>query len=322
VIDRQRHPSASRARRGWIRLRRINPAYWFVAPALLAIALFFFVPVVASLLLSFTDFDIYAIANHADLRLVGIDNYTRLFREPLFWVALKNTFYFVFAGGPLSVGVSLAAALLVNARLVRFKGFFRTVFFLPVVTTLVAVAVVWRYLYQPRYGLLNEGLRLFGLGPIDWLGDPHWAMPAIILMAVWKNFGFNMIIFIAGLQSIPERLYEAARMDGASAWQQFRHVTLPMLAPTFLFVAVITMIGYFQLFAEPYVMTQGGPANSTLSIVLLMYEQGFRWWNMGYAAAVAFVLFAMILGFTLVQLRLRPVEVGVEPAGAAGEAQP
>jgi len=130
-------------------------------------------------------------------------------------------------------------------------------------------------------------------------------MPAIILLAVWKNIGFNMIIFIAGLQNIPEPLYEAARIDGASGWQQFRYLTLPMLAPTFLFVAVITMIGYFQLFAEPYVMTQGGPANSTLSVVLLMYQEGFRWWNMGYAAAVAFVLFAIILAATLVQLRLR-----------------
>ncbi len=165
--------------------------------------------------------------------------------------------------------------------------------------------MVWRYLYQPRYGLLNYGLSRLGIAPIDWLGDPAWAMPAIILLAVWKNFGFNMIIFIAGLQNIPGHLYEAARIDGASGWQQFRHLTLPMLAPTFLFVAVITMIGYFQLFAEPYVMTQGGPSNRTLSVVLLMYQEGFRWWNMGYAAAVAFVLFAIILAATLVQLRLR-----------------
>ena len=145
-------------------------------------------------------------------------------------------------------------------------------------------------------------------------------MPAIILMAVWKNFGFNMMIFLAGLQSIPEKLYEATRMDGAGAWQQFRYVTLPMLRPTFLFVAVMTMIGYFQLFAEPYVMTQGGPSDSTLSVVLLMYEEGFRWWNMGYAAAVAFVLFAIILVFTLVQLRLRGDHT-LAPAGETGAAR-
>jgi multiple sugar transport system permease protein len=206
---------------------------------------------------------------------------------------------------PLTIALSLGAALLLSSRRVRFQGLFRTLFFLPVVTTLVAVAVVWRYVYHPRFGLLNQGLGALGLGPIDWLGDPHWAMPAIIVMAAWKNFGFHMIVLIAALQSIPDNLYEAARLDGASELQQLRHVTLPMLAPTLLFVTVITVIGYFQLFAEPYVMTQGGPANRTLSIVLLMYEQGFRWWNMGYAAAVAFVLFVIILGLTLLQRRLR-----------------
>ena len=279
-------------------------AYWLIAPALSAIFVFFFLPVVAALALSLTDFDIYALGEFGNLRFVGLGNYARLFRDPLFWVALKNTSYFVLVGGPLSVGVSLGAALLLSNRAARFKGFFRAAFFLPVVTTLVAVAVVWRYLYHPRYGLLDYVLGLVGVDPIDWLGDPNWAMPANILMAMWKNFGFNMVIFIAGLQNIPNTLYAAARVDGASAWQQFRYVTLPMLAPTFLLVALITMIGYFQLFAEPYVMTRGGPLNSTLSIVLFMYEQGFRWWNMGYAAAVAFVLFAIMLGATLLQLRL------------------
>lgn len=288
---------------------QVNPAFWFLAPALTLIAVFFFLPVAASLLLSFTDFDIYALGDRERLRFVALDNYLRLIHDPLFWTALKNTLYFVLVGGPLSVGISLGAALLVNHRLVRFKGLFRSLLFLPVVTTLVAIAVVWRYLYHPRYGFLNYLLGQLGLGPIDWLGDPDWAMPAIILMAIWKNFGFNMIIFIAGLQSIPARLYEAAVIDGANAWRQFRHVTLPMLGPTFVFVTVITMIGYFQLFAEPYVMTQGGPANSTLSIALLMFQEGFRWWNLGYAAAVAFSLFLIILAGTLLQLRLRRGEV-------------
>jgi multiple sugar transport system permease protein len=277
---------------------------WFVAPALLVIFIFFFVPVAAAFLLSFTDFDIYALGNLEYLRFVGLGNYLRLIQDPLFWIALRNTLYFVLIGGPLSIGVSLGAALLLNSKLVRFKGMFRSALFMPVVTTLVAVAVVWRYLYHPRYGLLNYGLGLIGVGPIDWLGDPTWAMPAIILMAVWKNFGFNMIIFIASLQSIPQHLYEAARIDGADAWRQFRHVTLPLLGPTFTFVTLITLIGYFQLFAEPYVMTQGGPAHSTLSIVLFMYEQGFRWWDLGYAAAVAFVLFLIILAATFLQLKL------------------
>ncbi len=280
-------------------------AWAFLMPALLLIAVFFFLPVLAALALSFTDFDIYALGDLDRLRFIGFNNYLQLLQSPLFWTALGNTFYFVIVGGPLSVAVSLGAALLVNSRLIRFPGLFRTAFFLPVVTTLVAVAVVWRYLYHPRYGMLNYGLSLLGVEPIDWLGDPDWAMPAIILMAVWKNFGFNMIIFIAGLQNIPTQLYEAARIDGASAGAQFRYITLPMLGPTFLFVALMTMIGYFQVFAEPYVMTQGGPAHRTLSIVLLMYEEGFRWWNIGYASAAAFVLFVLILAGTLLQLKLR-----------------
>ena len=287
------------------RLAAIPAGVWFVAPALTLIGLFFFLPVAASLLLSFTDFDIYALGRLDRLRFIGLENYRRLLNDPMFWTALKNTLYFVVVGGPLSVLVSLGAALLVNHRLTRFQGVFRTLLFLPVVTTLVAVAVVWRYLYHPRYGFLNYVLGLAGLPPIEWLGDPDWAMPAIILMAVWKNFGFNMVVFIAGLQSIPHRLYEAAEIDGADGWAQFRYITLPMLAPTFLFVTVITLIGYFQLFAEPYVMTQGGPADSTLSVALLMFQEGFRWWNLGYAAAVAFVLFLIILAGTLIQAWLR-----------------
>src|SRR5690554_3864877 len=227
-----------------IALSQVNPAFWFLSPALTLIDVFFFLPVAASLLLSFTDFDIYALGDRERLRFVALDNSLRLLRDPLFWNALKNTLYFVLIGGPLSVAVSLGAALLVNHRLVRFKGLFRSLLFLPVVTTLVAIAVVWRYLYHPRYGFPNYVLGLLGVGPIDWLGDPDWAMPAIILMATWKNFGFNMIIFIAGLQSIPARLYEAAVIDGANTWHQFRHITLPMLGPTFVFVTVITMIGY------------------------------------------------------------------------------
>jgi len=285
-----------------VRRPRVNPAWWLIGPALGVIAFFFVAPVAASFLLSLTDFDIYAVARPEQLRVIWLGNYRHLLADPRFWRAFRNTAEFVLVAGPLSIGVSLGAALLLDARLARWKPLFRTALFLPVVTTLVAVAIVWRYLYNPRAGLLNELLGLAGVAPIDWLGDPHWAMPAIILLAVWKNFGFNMIIFVAGLQSIPERLYEAARIDGAGTWRQFRHLTLPLLAPTFGFVVVTTTIGSLQLFAEPYVMTQGGPAESTTSLVLLMYEEGFRWWNLGYAAAVAFVLFAIILAVTLVQL--------------------
>ena len=280
-------------------------AWVFLGPALFLIGTFFFLPIVAALVLSLTDFDIYAIASFDNARFVGLANYAALLKNPVFWTAVKNTFYFALVGGPLTVGLSLAAALLVNARLVRFKSFFRTIYFIPFVTTLVAVAIVWRYLYHPQYGLLNYVLGGVGVGPIDWLGDTRFAMPAIILMAAWKNFGYNMLIFIAGLQAIPEELYEVARLDGAGPMRQFRHVTLPMLAPTFLFVGVITMIGYFQLFSEPYVMTQGGPLRSTTSLVLLMYEEGFRWWRLGVAAGIAMFLFVIILLWTLVQMRIQ-----------------
>ena len=276
----------------------------FVTPALAVIAIFFFLPVVAALGVSFTDFDIYALADLGNLRIVGLQNYTRLVETPLFWQAFANTLYFVVVGVPLSVGISLGAALLLHSRLTRFRGVFRTALFAPVVTTLVAVAVIWRYLFNTHYGLLNYALRGVGIGPIDWLGDPTWAMPAIIVFAVWKNFGYNMLILLAGLQAIPEELYEAARIDGASIGRQFRHVTLPTLAPVTAMVNVLTIAGYFQLFAEPYVMTQGGPLQSTVSVLYFMYEEGFKWWNLGSASAVAFVLFLFILAVTIVQLRL------------------
>jgi len=277
----------------------------FVSPAVLLIGVFFFVPVLAGLLLSLTDFDLYALGTPEVVRFVGLHNYGATLAGQAFWNALRNTLYFAFAGGPLLVLVSLGAALLLHAKLVRGRTFFRTVYFAPVVTTLVAVAIVWRYLYHPRYGLLNLVLGWFGLGPVDWLGDPHWSMPGIIFLSVWKNFGYSMLIFIAGLQNIPEERYEAAAIDGAGAWQRFWHVTVPGLAPISLFVGVTAMINAFQIFTEPYVMTQGGPLRSTTSLVLLMYEEGFRWWRMGAAAAIAFLLFLVTLAWTLVQLRLQ-----------------
>ena len=270
----------------------------FAGPALLVIGLFFGVPVLAALALSLTDFDIYSLADIGNLRFVGIDNYIGLLQNPLFWKALGNTFYFVLVGVPLSIAVSLGAALLLHAKVARFRPLFRTALFAPVVTTVVAVAVIWRYLFHTKYGMANWGLSFLGIEPVDWLGDPHWAMPTIILFAVWKNFGYNMIIFLAGLQGIPEDLYEAARIDGASPWKQFRHVTLPMLGPVLLLVGILTMAGYFQLFAEPYVMTQGGPLQSTVSVLYLMYEEGFKWWNLRSASAVAFLLVILMTAVT------------------------
>jgi multiple sugar transport system permease protein len=282
------------ARAGWL----------FAAPALLVIGLFFLLPVLGALGLSLTDFDIYAVADLRNLRFVGAGNYLRLLQTPVFWQALRNTLFFVVVGAPLSLATSLGAALLLNSAVARGKAIFRTALFAPVVTTLIGVAVIWRYLLHTRYGLINHLLGWVGIDPIDWMGDPLWSMPAIILFAVWKNFGYNMVILLAALQSIPEELYEASHIEGASRPQQLRFVTLPLLAPTLLLVNTLTVAGYFQLFAEPYVMTQGGPLQSTLSVLYFMYEEGFKWWNLGSASAVAFLLFILILAVTLTQSRL------------------
>ena len=291
----------SRARRSLVRQL---VAWSFAAPALALIGLFFALPVLLGLALSFSDFDLYALADWRNLRFAGLDNYRHLLALPLFWQSLANTLQFVVLGVPLSIALSLGCAVLLQSPLAHFKPFFRTALFAPVVTTLVAVALIWRYLLHTKYGLVNAGLEAIGIGPVDWLGDPFWAMPAIVLLAVWKNFGFNMIIFIAALQAIPDELYEAARLDGASRWAQLRFITLPMLAPTLLLISVLTLAGYFQLFAEPYVMTQGGPLQSTVSVLYLMYEEGFRWWNLGLASAVAFLLFVLMVVASQGLLRL------------------
>ena len=282
------------ARAGWI----------MTAPALTAIGLFFVLPALASLVLSFTDFDIYALANLNNLRFIGLDNYQRLVTNPLFWQAMGNTMWFVVFGVPMVVIASLAAALLVNTKTLRWRAVWRVALFAPFVTTLVATAVVWNYLLHTRYGLINYALGQIGIAPVDWLGNPSTALPAILLFVAWKSFGYNMIIFLAALQAVPRDLEDAARVDGANAWMRFRHVTLPAIAPTVLLVAILTVAGMFQLFAEPYVMTQGGPARSTVTVLYFMFEEGFKWWNLGSGAAVAFILFLCILVVTLIQLKI------------------
>jgi multiple sugar transport system permease protein len=284
-------------------MNRGAAAWLFLAPALLVLGMFFLLPVFAGLGLSLTDYDLYALADFHNLRFVGLANYWDLLHRPLFWAALGHTLYFVIVGVPLSMLCSLGTALLLNASAARFKPFFRTALFAPVVTTVVAVAVIWRYLFNTQFGVVNFVLTHLGISPIDWLGDPHWAMPMIILFAVWKNFGYNMIILLAGLQAIPADLYEAACIDGASAWQQFRQITLPALTPILLMVGILTVSGYFQLFAEPYVITEGGPLQSTVSVLYLMYDQGFKWWNMGTASAVAFLLFLVMFAATALMWR-------------------
>jgi multiple sugar transport system permease protein len=282
--------------------RRERTAWSFVAPALLAIGIFFALPTLAALMLSLTDFDIYALSDLRNLRFVGIDNYAALMERPLFWNALANTMWFVVLGVPLTIIASLGAAMLLNSRMLRWKPLWRLAFFAPFVTTLVATAVVWKYLLHTRYGLVNYGLGAFGFEPVDWLGSPEASLPAILIFIVWKTFGYNMIIFLAALQTTSEDLYEAARIDGAGWWARFRHVTLPAIGPVVLLVSILSVAGFFQIFAEPYVMTQGGPAQSTVTVLYFMFEEGFKWWNLGVASAVAVILFVLILIVTILQL--------------------
>ncbi len=283
--------------------RAVRPGHVFVAPAMLAMFVFFLVPVLGAFVMSFTDFDKYALASLSNLRFNGVDNYAELLTTPRFWKAFGNTCYFAFVGAPLSILVSLAMAMALNVPKLGLRPLYRTALFAPFVTTLVAAAVIWRYLLDYRYGWVNQALIAVGFRPFDWLGDPHLSMPAIILFAVWKNFGYNMLILLVALQKIPDDLYESARVDGAGAWSRFVHVTLPGVAPSLWMVALLTVAGYFQLFAEPYVMTQGGPAQSTESLLYLMYQDGFKYWRLGQASATAFVLFAVMMGISFLRTR-------------------
>jgi len=285
-------------------LKTYKSPYLFIFPSILLFIVFVFSPVFLSFIMSLTNLDIYTLGNFKNISFIGFYNYKSLLLDPLFWKAIMNTFYFVTVAGPLSVAMSLLMAILLNSSLVKFRTFFRVGYFTPVVTTMVAVAIVWRWLYNPQYGVINWMLGLIGLPGKSWLGDVNWAMPALIVMAAWKNFGYNMIIFLAGLQGIPSQCYEAAEIDGAGRFHSFLHITLPLLKPTIFFVTIMTTIGYFQFFAEPYIMTDGGPLNSTVSVVLLMYREAFKFFKMGYASAIAYILFGFIVVFSLLQFKL------------------
>ncbi|HEU5109600.1 MAG TPA: sugar ABC transporter permease [Micromonosporaceae bacterium] len=293
-------PAGGRRRR---RLREALVGWGFSAPFTVLFVVFMALPVVASLAMSVTDLRATDLRNPFAVEFIGLDNYTRLWSDQLFRRAALNTAVFVIVGVPLTVVAGLAAATALNSGLIRFRAAFRVGFYLPVVTSIVAIAVVWRFLLDPDAGLVNNLLRLVGVEGPAWLERPGLAMGSIIVMAVWRNFGFLMVIFLAGLQSIPADLYEAARLDGAGRWAQFRHVTLPSLRPTLLFGGVITGIGYLQLFEEPFVMTRGGPLSSTLSVSFHIYNQ-FGFGNYGYAAAASYVLFAAIVALSVLQFRL------------------
>jgi multiple sugar transport system permease protein len=284
--------------------RQERAAWLFSAPVLAIIALVFILPTALAMALSITDYSIYALADLTNLRFVGLGNFIDLFSTPLFWRAIGNTALFAVLGVPMAIGASLAVALLLNDVTVRWKPLWRVLLFAPYVTSIVATAVVWRFLFNERSGLINRALAVIGASPVDWLGDPHTSIPAILIFVTWKIFGYNMIVFTAALSAVPQDLMEAARLDGASRWQRFRHVTLPAIGPTLLLAAVMSVAGFLQIFAEPYVMTLGGPAQSTTTILYFMFDEGFKWWNLGQASAVAFVLFLMILVLTMIQTRI------------------
>jgi multiple sugar transport system permease protein len=296
-------PAAVTPRRGRSGLRRAVTGWGFAAPFTVLFCVFMALPVLASLLMGFTDMRSADLRHPLGVNFVGLDNFTRLFHDDLFLTAARNTAMFVVLGVPLTMVAGLAAALGLNSPLTRFRSLFRVGYYLPVVTSIVALSVVWRFLLQPDTGLVNSLLRLVGVTGPNWLQSTTLALPSLVVMAAWRNLGFQMVIFLAGLQAIPQHLYEAARIDGASRWQQFRYVTLPMLRPTMLFVAVITTIGYLQFFEEPLVMTRGGPLDSTLSVSYHIYNQ-FGYGNYGYASAMGYVLFLAVVALSVLWFRL------------------
>ncbi|MGZ4634130.1 MAG: carbohydrate ABC transporter permease [Oryzihumus sp.] len=294
-------PSPSRGRSSG-RSRQGRAAWVLALPFCLLFTVFTAWPVLSSLYMSFTDIKQRDLHSPFSVNPVGFDNYAKVLSDPTFRQAAFNTAYFVVVGVPLTLAVALLAALALDKGITRFRGLFRVGYYMPVVTSIVAVAVVWRFILQPESGVLNTMLGWVGIQGPDWLGSTTWAMPSLIVMATWRNFGTAMVIFLAGLQSVPALLHEAAAIDGAGPWQRFRHITLPMLRPTILFVSVTTGIGYLQFFEEPFVMTDGGPLNSTMSMSMYTYKQ-FGFGNYGFASAMSYVMFVVIVALTALQFR-------------------
>jgi multiple sugar transport system permease protein len=281
------------------RNRETLTAWLFLLPSFIGFVIFTAGPVVAAGVISLLDWNLFSPPTWAGLR-----NFARLGPDPTFWSALGNTVYFTFVSVPLTIVVSLALALLLNQG-VRRIAVFRSLLLLPYATITVAVAFVWIWLYIPHDGLVNAVLGLVGINGPDWLISDTWAMPALIAMSVWKSFGFGMVVFLAGLQAIPQQLYEAAKVDGSSAWQRFRNVTIPMLSPAMFFVVVTSIIGSFQVFDQAFVMTHGGPGSRTTTLVMYIYRTGFENYDQGYAAAQSLVLFAFIVVITAAQFLMQ-----------------
>jgi ABC-type sugar transport system permease subunit len=285
------------------RWRQDLTGWAFAAPFMILFSVFLAFPILASFALSFTSFGLRDLANPIGATFVGLENYAALLSDDRFWKSLFNTFYFVVVGVPATLLIGLLIANALNRGVQRFRTAFRVSYYLPVITSIVAIAVVWRFLLNPDVGLINMALAAIGIDGPAWLADPNLAMPSIIAMAVWRNLGFAMIVFLAGMQAIPASLYEAASIDGAGRWQSFKSITIPLLRPTILFMTVITTIGYLQLFEEPLVMTDGGPLDSTLSVTMYMYQQGFEFFHQGYASAIAYVLFLIVAVIAFLQFR-------------------
>lgn len=295
-----RSPRPARARRGvsaTARQQTVN-AWLFLSVPLILFAVFLLIPIVTAFVLSFADYSILG-----ETSWIGLGNYTRMLGDPFFWIALRNTALYTVMYVPLGLVVALATALLLNRNTTAAR-IFRTLFYIPVVSSTVATASIWFWLLNPQYGIFNVVLGWFGIDGPAWLYDSKWAMFAIVMMSVWAGFGANMIIFLGGLQGVSPDLGEAARLDGANAWQVFWHVTLPGISRTTYLVATLLIIGAFQVFDQAYVLTKGGPGNSTLTLVYYIYNQGFGSLKMGYASALSFVLFLIILVFSLINGRV------------------
>jgi multiple sugar transport system permease protein len=283
-----------------------RPVPWlFAAPGVVLLVLFVIVPFSLAFCFSFTD---QRLIGNDDMgtRFVGLRNYVRLFDDDSFWAAMKNNFFFVTVVAPVQSALAMGLALLVNKKLAGTR-FFRTIYFMPVATTMAVVAVIWSLLYSPDAGVVNRlvGALSFGaIGPQDWLRDPALVMPAVMVLSIWQGVGFQMLVFLAGLQSIPVELYEAATLDGATPWKQFRHITLPLLKNTTIFVLVTTTIYAFQLFTQVQIIASGGasaPVDSFRTMVMLMVHEGFRNGKIGYASAISVVFFAIVLAVSIVQ---------------------
>jgi multiple sugar transport system permease protein len=281
--------------------RREWTAYLFLAPGLIIFSIFTVFALLFAFYLTFHEWSII----EPDKPFVGLDNYKDMVDDEDFRRSVINTVYFTGGSVPLGMATGLGIALLLNQSL-RGRGFLRTMYYLPVVTPFVVTAIIWKWLYNGDFGLFNYYLLKTHLihDPLLWLSDKNLAMPAVILMTVWTSVGFSMVVYLAGLQSIPEELYEAARVDGAGPFARLRHITVPMLAPTTLFLLVIGIIGSFQVFTQIFIMTNGGPVNRTTTMVYYIYESAFKFYEMGYASTLAFALFLMLLVFTALQLRL------------------